>query len=319
MRYGQTPLAGLPERVTIYEVGPRDGLQNESARACRSRSRRSSSRRLVDAGLPIVETTSFVHPQVGAAARRRRGPAGRDRARARACGTRCWCRTSAASTGRWTRACATSRSSAARPRRSRSATSTGPSTSRSRCSSPVVRRAREAGPRRPRLRLDVLRRPVGGRGPGRAGGRRRQAGCSTSAAAELSLGDTIGVGHARPRRGAARRASPPPGSRPTGPRGALPRHLRPGPGQHPGRAARAASPPSTPAPAASAAAPTPRAPPATSPPRTWSGCSTGSASSTGVDLDELVATSTWMAGQLGRPSPSRTVTALAGATEGEPA
>jgi hydroxymethylglutaryl-CoA lyase len=33
----------------------------------------------------------------------------------------------------------------------------------------------------------------------------------------------------------------------------------------------------------------------------------------------MVETSTWMAGQLGRPSPSRTVTALAGGTEGEPA
>ena len=31
---------------------------------------------------------------------------------------------------------------------------------------------------------------------------------------------------------------------------------------------------------------------------------------TGIDLDLLVATSTWMAGQLGRPSPSRTLTAL---------
>ncbi|MEV6109000.1 hydroxymethylglutaryl-CoA lyase [Streptomyces sp. NPDC051940] len=31
---------------------------------------------------------------------------------------------------------------------------------------------------------------------------------------------------------------------------------------------------------------------------------------TGVDLDKLVATSVWMAGELGRPSPSRTVTAL---------
>jgi len=33
---------------------------------------------------------------------------------------------------------------------------------------------------------------------------------------------------------------------------------------------------------------------------------------TGVDLDRLVATSVWMAGQLGRPSPSRVVNALAG-------
>ena len=33
---------------------------------------------------------------------------------------------------------------------------------------------------------------------------------------------------------------------------------------------------------------------------------------TGVDLAALVETSTWMAGQLGRPSPSRVVQALAG-------
>jgi hydroxymethylglutaryl-CoA lyase len=32
----------------------------------------------------------------------------------------------------------------------------------------------------------------------------------------------------------------------------------------------------------------------------------------GVDLDALVKTSTWMAGQLGRPSPSRVVQALGG-------
>jgi hydroxymethylglutaryl-CoA lyase len=33
---------------------------------------------------------------------------------------------------------------------------------------------------------------------------------------------------------------------------------------------------------------------------------------TGVDLGALAATSVWLAGELGRPSPSRTVTALAG-------
>jgi len=33
---------------------------------------------------------------------------------------------------------------------------------------------------------------------------------------------------------------------------------------------------------------------------------------TGVDLESLVATSVWMAGQLGRPSPSRVVQALGG-------
>jgi hydroxymethylglutaryl-CoA lyase len=37
---------------------------------------------------------------------------------------------------------------------------------------------------------------------------------------------------------------------------------------------------------------------------------------TGVDLGALVATSTWMAEQLGRPSPSRVVQALAGTVPG---
>ncbi len=34
----------------------------------------------------------------------------------------------------------------------------------------------------------------------------------------------------------------------------------------------------------------------------------------GVDLNALVRTSTWMAGQLGRPSPSRVVTAVGGSS-----
>ncbi len=52
----------LPERVTIYEVGPRDGLQNESA-VVPVEVKAEFIRRLVDAGLPIVEATSFVHPK----------------------------------------------------------------------------------------------------------------------------------------------------------------------------------------------------------------------------------------------------------------
>ena len=52
----------LPERVTIYEVGPRDGLQNESA-VVPLETKAEFIRRLVDAGLPIVEATSFVHPK----------------------------------------------------------------------------------------------------------------------------------------------------------------------------------------------------------------------------------------------------------------
>ena len=62
MRYGQTPLEGLPERVTICEVGPRDGLQNESA-VLPVEVKAEFIARLVDAGHTVIETTSFVHPK----------------------------------------------------------------------------------------------------------------------------------------------------------------------------------------------------------------------------------------------------------------
>lgn len=53
---------GLPERVTIYEVGARDGLQNESAIVPLD-VKVEFIQRLIAAGLPIVEATSFVHPK----------------------------------------------------------------------------------------------------------------------------------------------------------------------------------------------------------------------------------------------------------------
>jgi hydroxymethylglutaryl-CoA lyase len=52
----------LPAAVTIYEVGPRDGLQNESA-IVPVEVKAEFVGRLVAAGLPIVEATSFVHPK----------------------------------------------------------------------------------------------------------------------------------------------------------------------------------------------------------------------------------------------------------------
>ncbi|MEU5988008.1 hydroxymethylglutaryl-CoA lyase [Spirillospora sp. NPDC047418] len=55
-------LAGLPERVTIYEVGPRDGLQNEKA-VVPVGVKSEFVTRLADAGLRTIETTSFVHPK----------------------------------------------------------------------------------------------------------------------------------------------------------------------------------------------------------------------------------------------------------------
>lgn len=51
----------LPSEVTIYEVGPRDGLQNESTIVPLD-VKVEFIERLVVAGLPIVEATSFVHP-----------------------------------------------------------------------------------------------------------------------------------------------------------------------------------------------------------------------------------------------------------------
>jgi hydroxymethylglutaryl-CoA lyase len=53
--------ASLPERVRIYEVGPRDGLQNEKT-VIPVATKAEFIHRLVDAGLPVVEATSFVHP-----------------------------------------------------------------------------------------------------------------------------------------------------------------------------------------------------------------------------------------------------------------
>ncbi|CAN5896011.1 hydroxymethylglutaryl-CoA lyase [soil metagenome] len=52
----------LPEAVTIWEVGPRDGLQNESA-IVPVEVKADLVTRLVAAGLPVVEATSFVHPR----------------------------------------------------------------------------------------------------------------------------------------------------------------------------------------------------------------------------------------------------------------
>ncbi|GAA2848399.1 hydroxymethylglutaryl-CoA lyase [Pseudonocardia halophobica] len=64
MDFGVDPLDGLPlpSRVTICEVGPRDGLQNE-ATAVPVAVKAELIERLVDAGHAVVETTSLVHPK----------------------------------------------------------------------------------------------------------------------------------------------------------------------------------------------------------------------------------------------------------------
>ncbi|MFF0788018.1 hydroxymethylglutaryl-CoA lyase [Streptomyces spiralis] len=56
------PAPGLPTRVRIHEVGPRDGLQNEKA-TVPTEVKAEFIRRLADAGLTTIEATSFVHPK----------------------------------------------------------------------------------------------------------------------------------------------------------------------------------------------------------------------------------------------------------------
>jgi hydroxymethylglutaryl-CoA lyase len=52
----------LPAAVTVVEVGPRDGLQNEAA-ALTVAERAELCNRLLEAGLPVVEVGAFVSPK----------------------------------------------------------------------------------------------------------------------------------------------------------------------------------------------------------------------------------------------------------------
>lgn len=52
----------LPDRVTVYEVGPRDGLQNESE-TLPPQTRVEFIDRLSESGLPAIEVGSFVSPK----------------------------------------------------------------------------------------------------------------------------------------------------------------------------------------------------------------------------------------------------------------
>ncbi|SDY71807.1 hydroxymethylglutaryl-CoA lyase [Amycolatopsis xylanica] len=58
----KTPAEGFPDRVTIWEVGPRDGLQNEKE-IVPVEVKLEFLDRLADAGLTTLEATSFVHPK----------------------------------------------------------------------------------------------------------------------------------------------------------------------------------------------------------------------------------------------------------------
>jgi hydroxymethylglutaryl-CoA lyase len=60
--FPEIALDGLPDRVTVYEVGPRDGLQNES-RVVPVEDKARFIVALAAAGLRVVEATSFVRPE----------------------------------------------------------------------------------------------------------------------------------------------------------------------------------------------------------------------------------------------------------------
>ncbi len=59
---GSNPLRGLPKRVTVVEVGPRDGLQNEKG-VISTPDKIAFINLLADAGFSVIEATSFVSPR----------------------------------------------------------------------------------------------------------------------------------------------------------------------------------------------------------------------------------------------------------------
>lgn len=58
----ETPLRGMPQRVTVVEVGPRDGLQNEKG-VISTVDKITFINLLAEAGFSVIEATSFVSPR----------------------------------------------------------------------------------------------------------------------------------------------------------------------------------------------------------------------------------------------------------------
>ena len=306
------PMSGLPERVTIYEVGPRDGLQNEKT-VVPAAVKVEFIRRLEAAGLGTIETTSFVParwvPQMGDA-EEVLGRLGARGARPRA--GRCSCPTSAASTAPLELGARRDRDLRQRHRDLRPE-EPQPQSSRRRVAmfAPVVERARAEGmwvrayvsmcfgdpwegPVPIEQVVDVGRAADGPRlrpAQPRRHDRRRDDRPRAPAAR--------GAGHARHRHRPHRRCT---STTPTGRRWPTPWP----------RCA-TASPSSTRRPAGSGGCPYARSATGNLATEDLVWALDGAGVETGVDLDALVETSVWMAGQLGRPSPSRVVKALGGA------
>src|SRR5690242_16026535 len=56
------PIMNLPSHVTVCDVGPRDGLQNEKE-PISTKDKLALINRLVAAGMPQIEVSSFVSPK----------------------------------------------------------------------------------------------------------------------------------------------------------------------------------------------------------------------------------------------------------------
>jgi len=308
------PLDGLPERVTIWEVGPRDGLQNEQA-SVPVEVKAEFIARLADAGLTTIEATSFVHPKwvpqladaeaLMAGLERRPGvrypvlvpnERGLDRALAHRV-------TDIA-------VFASATESFAKANLNRTVAESLA------MFAPVIGRARDAGLGVRGYLSMCFGDPWEGAVPVgqvvRVATRLLDLGCTA-----LSLGDTIGVG--TPGHVAALLAALGAAGVPVG---AIAVHFHDTYGQALANTLVALQQGVTTVDAsAGGLGGCPYARSATGNLATedllWQLEGLGIA--TGIDLDKMVETSVWMAGQLGRPSPSRTVTALTGATEGEPA
>ena len=227
------PVDGLPSRVTVYEVGARDGLAERGRRRCRSSVKAEFIRRLAGAGLSVVEATSLVRPdRVPALADAEELLGLLDLTVRCAPGPRtqpAWSRSGAFP---W---CAGDRGLRQRDRDVRAAQPRP----RSRRVAGHVRAGGRAGQGAGCGCAATSRCAGATRGRAlspRQRGRRWSAGCVEMGCDEISLGDTIGV--ATP--GAVVRlleALLARVSRLRRLRRALPRHLRPGAGQHPDRAA----------------------------------------------------------------------------------
>ena len=140
-------------------------------------------------------------------------------------------------------------------------------------------------------------------------GRRR---CAASCWRRAARGSASATRSASPPRGRWARCSPARRGRRTLDldRCALPRHVRPGAREH-ARGALAGVTTVDASAGGLGGCPFASRPPATSRPRTSSGCSTASGSRPAIDLEALVASSVWMGERLGRPAVSRVVQALA--------